>query len=148
MKDRKTDALNALVEDELSAVETYRRALSRLGSDPEFEELRRIENEHERALTLLQEELAERGEEPAHGGSAWGPWANAIEGAAALFGDEAAFRTLREGEEKSLRDYERALEDDDLDWKIKQLISTSLLPSMRDHLAALDRCLEQRPKRH
>lgn len=138
---RGKDAINALVKDELAAVETYRQALEKIGDDPSAEELRRIENDHERAVTLLQEEVAEMGEEPAISSGAWGAWARAVEGAAKLFGDRAAIRALKDGEEHGARDYERALEDQTLDEKVKMLILTSLLPRAREHIGVLDRFL-------
>ena len=42
--------INGLCQDELAAVETYRQALDKVGEEPEADELRRIEAEHEEAV--------------------------------------------------------------------------------------------------
>lgn len=139
---RERKILNGLVQDELAAVETYRQALDKVADDPAGDELRRIEIEHEDAVNLLQEGVAEMGEEPATTSGVWGAWSKAVEGTAKLFGNKAAIKALKEGEEHGIGDYERALREDGLDPRIKALISTSLLPRTRAHLPVLDRFIQ------
>ena len=122
-RQRGAEKINVLVKDELAAVETYRLAMEKFGVLTGFEELRRIENDHERAAALLQAEVAERGVEPVTNSRIW---------------RFASFKTLKRREKHAIRHYERALEDRDVDGPIKALISSQLLPSTRGHLFVLD----------
>lgn len=130
-----------LIKDELAAAEMYRQALETAGSTPAGEELRRIEGEHEEAARLLQKRMRELGQRPPESSGLWGAFAEAVEGTAKLFGNKAAIRALKEGEEHGVHDYEDALEDDAVPPEIKELISTTLLPRTRAHIPALDRYL-------
>jgi CBS domain-containing protein len=141
--DAGAEAVNALIKDELAAVESYRQAVGRLHG-PAIAELRRLENEHERAAALLQQAVAERGIEPALTAGAWGVWSRLVESAAAMMGETAAIKALKEGEEHGVRDYERALKDGTLSSDVRALIQTELLPSTRGHIPALERYLSGR----
>lgn len=130
--------ITGLCRDELSAVETYRQALDRVSEEPAAEDLRRIEAEHEEAAGLLKKKAEQFGSEPITSSGAWGAWAKAVEGAAKIFGNKAAFQALKDGEEHGVHDYENALKDDSLPSDVKELIATSLLPQTRNHLPILD----------
>lgn len=133
--------VDGLVRDELSAIETYKQALDKVGDNEGAIELRRIENEHEEAARLLQELLTRRDAEIPESSGLWGTWAKAVEGTAKVFGNKAAIKALKEGEEHGIRDYEDALQDQTLDAEIKELISTNLLPMTRAHVPILDKFL-------
>lgn len=133
--------ISFLVKDELAAVETYRQALQKVGSGPAGLDLRRIEAEHEEAARLLQQRMRDMGRNPPDTPGLWGAFAEAVEGAAKLFGPKAAIKALKEGEEHGIHDYEDALEDDAVPAEVKQLISTTLLPRTRAHVPVLDRHL-------
>jgi CBS domain-containing protein len=130
-----------LVKDELAAVETYRQALRKVSAGPAGEDLRRIETEHEEAARLLQERMRAQGLVPPATPGLWGAFAEAVEGAAKLFGTKAALKALKEGEEHGIHDYEDALEDAAVPAEVKELISTTLLPRTRAHVPVLDRHL-------
>jgi uncharacterized protein (TIGR02284 family) len=136
-----TDTLNALLRGEIAATETYQQALARVGDDPKAEELRRIHREHREAANTLRKHVHEHGGKPDQGSGAWGKFAKAVEGTAKLFGDTAALKALKEGEEQGLNDYQEAVEDEDLPADCKTLISGTLLPQTRQHIAALDRLM-------
>lgn len=136
--------LGGLVRDELSAVETYRQALDKVGEQgASGQELRGIETEHEEFAGLLRERMTQLGLEAPENSGLWGAWAKAVEGTAKVIGNRAAIVALKEGEEHGVRDYESALSDDALDPKIKQLIGAELLPRTRAHIPVLERLLEQ-----
>lgn len=137
------EAVNALIQDELAAVESYRLAVGRVHG-PAIAELRRLENEHEKAAALLQQAVAERGIEPAITAGARGVWSRLVEGAASLLGEDQALRALKEGEEHGVRDYERALGDAALFSDVRALIQSDLLPVTREHIPTLDRFLHGR----
>lgn len=141
MQDNKEAVKNmsALVRGELAAVETYRQALDKI-SRPEVAgpELRAIESDHEEALTVLQEHMTEMNAVAPVDSGAWGEWAKAVEGTAAAFGDKAAIKALKEGEEHGVNSYEKALRDRELDDEIRQIIRSQLLPKTKAHIAVLD----------
>lgn len=137
--DERTDPLNSLLRGELSAVETYNQALQKVGNEPGAGELRRICDEHRDAANTLRQHVRQRGAQPEHGSGAWGTFAKAVEGTAKVFGNSAAIKALKEGEEHGIKEYEDALKNRKLDPECRQLISARLLPQTRNHIPALDR---------
>ena len=139
--EERTAGLNRLIRGELSAVETYRQALDKMKDAPEATELHSIMVEHRRAVQLLREHVHQRGGTPADSSGPWGAWAKLVEGAAQLFGNAAALKALKEGEEHGVKEYERFLEDENADQECKTLASTQLLPQARSHIPILDRLI-------
>ncbi len=149
MKNKNDEAnnLSVLVKGELAAVETYKQALDQIaGQESVAPDLRRIEAEHEQALSVLREHMAEiKAAAPVDSGL-WGEWSKAVEGAATAFGDKAAIKALKEGEEHGVHSYEDALRDQALDAEIRQIIKSQLLPKTRAHIPVLDRLLAKAGK--
>jgi uncharacterized protein (TIGR02284 family) len=144
--DQKTDRaeeLNELLRGELSAVDTYDQAIDRFGSEPGADELKRMRQDHQDAVATLRDLVGQAGGSPATSAGAWGGFAKAIEGGAKLFGNDAAFTALKQGEEHGIKEYEDALKDEDLTASDKATIKDRLLPKVREHVSALDR-LRQR----
>jgi hypothetical protein len=139
--EERTEPLNSLLRGELAAVETYQQALTKVSTEPGAFELRNLEREHRQAAELLRQHIVQRGGRPAEDSGVWGTWARAVEGTAKLFGNAAALRALREGEEHGVGSYESALQNDTLDGDSKELIRSTLLPRTRAHLPTLDRFL-------
>lgn len=138
------EAIDTLVKGELSAIETYKQALRKVGYGTwPGAELLRIETEHETAAALLKERIRRRGMEPPENSGLWGAWSKAIEGAAKVFGGKAAIKALKAGEEHGVHEYETALRDETLDPEIKALIRRTLLPQTRAHIPVLDRVLSE-----
>jgi CBS domain-containing protein len=130
-----------LVKDELAAAETYKQALEKVGAGPAGHDLTHLQAEHEEAARLLQKRMRDMGRTPPDKPGLWGAFAEAVQGAAKLFGAKAAIKALKEGEEHGIHDYEDALEDERVPAEVKELISTTLLPRTRAHLPVLDRHL-------
>lgn len=135
------DQLNSLLRGELSAVETYNQALERMKDFQACAELRRIESEHREAVSLLRQKIMQLGAQPSATSGPWGAWAQMVTGAAKVFGEEAVLKALKEGEEHGLKDYEAAVEDEDVDMEAASLIRTTLLPRQRTHISTLDQYL-------
>jgi hypothetical protein len=95
--DDAANAVNRLLRGEISAVETFRQALARLGDEPEAAGLRQIQRDHEKAVLLLKQHASRRGAEPAQGSGPWGAFARAVTGAARNLGDTPAIKSLKEG---------------------------------------------------
>jgi uncharacterized protein (TIGR02284 family) len=139
-----THQLNSMLRGELSATETYQQALGKVGTDPRATELKLIHVEHREAANRLRQMVHEFGGEPDHDSGGWGLFAKAVEGTAKLFGDAAALKALKEGEEHGLKVYQDALEDPDLGPEIQDYVRTTLLPQTRAHIAALDRLMARK----
>lgn len=133
--------LDTLVKEEMSAVETYRQALQKVADQPGAQELARIEAEHEEAVWALRDRIAREGQAPSESSGAWGVWAKAVEGGAKVFGNKAAIKALKEGEEHGVKRYQEVLEEPGLDPEVRELISAKLLPRTRAHIPVLDRFL-------
>ena len=138
MNDDISGALNKLLRGEISAIETYQQALEKLDDTKNATEIRRLHDEHIQAANVLRRHVHEHGGQPDKGSGAWGAFAKAVEGTAKLFGNAAAMKALKEGEEQGVSDYESALKDGDLPADCKELIQTRLLPQTRAHIPVLD----------
>lgn len=121
------EQLNDFLRGELSAVETYRIALTKLDRAstvrPELEANMRS---HEERVELLRSAIVAAGGEPTSTSGAWGAFAKTIQKGAAALGDKAAIRALEEGEDHGLADYRSDI--DDLDATSRDLVERELLP--------------------
>jgi rubrerythrin len=138
----RTEGLNRLIRGELSAIETYRQALDKMKDAPEATELHAIMVDHRTAAQVWREHVTERGGNPADSSGPWGGWAKFVEGAAQLFGNAAALKALKEGEEHGIKEYETFLADSTADDECKELARTRFLPQCRSHIAMLDQLIE------
>jgi uncharacterized protein (TIGR02284 family) len=132
------DTCNSLLRGERSAVETYDQALEKYRDKPEVAaELSRIRGEHADAVRQLEDNVRSMGGTPDTESGAWGAFAQAVQGAANLFGTGSALESLQQGEKSGERDYESALKDDDVMPECKNLINSQLLPPVREHVSRL-----------
>ncbi len=135
-----TSTLNSLLRGEMSAIETYRQAIEKLGGDPHdpwIEVLRAMQRDHRDAADALWHHVEQHGGKPSSDSGPWGAFAKAVEGTATLFGNAASLKALKEGEEHGLKDYEAALEDKDLPADCLALIR-GMIPKQREHITTLD----------
>src|SRR6476646_10898187 len=89
--------------------------------------LREIQEEHGRAAQGLRDRIRELGGEASDASGAWGAWAKTVQGTMNLFGDASALKSLKEGEEHGLKDYQEAI--DDTDPLTASLIQSELIPN-------------------
>lgn len=136
--DERVDQLNSLLRGEVSAVETYKQAIEKVGDEhvTDAMALRAIAQEHGEHAQALRQEVRRLGGEPDDSSGAWGAWAKAVEGTAKLFGDASALNALKEGEEHGLKDYEEALGD--VEEPTRALLMSRLIPAQQRHIATLD----------
>ena len=134
-----TDNLNSLLRGELAATETYQQALAKVGTETWAAPLRKIHEDHRAAANTLRQHVHGFGGKPDQDSGAWGAFAKTVEGTAKLFGNTAALKALKEGEEHGIHTYEDALLDQDVAEECKTLIRSTLLPQTREHIATLDR---------
>ena len=131
--------LNSLLRGEISAAETYRMAIDKVADSSDIANaglLREIQEEHGRAAQGIRDRIRELGGEPSDSSGAWGAWAKTVQGTMNLFGDASALKSLKEGEEHGLKDYQEAL--DDVDPTSAQLIQNQLIPAQQRHINLLD----------
>ena len=135
--------LNSFLRGEISAAETYRMAIDKAGdSDKNAANiglLREIQEEHGRAAQAIRDRIRELGGEPSDSSGAWGAWAKFTQGTANLFGDTSSLKSLKEGEEHGLKDYEEGL--DELDLTSSELIENQLIPAQQRHINMLDQII-------
>lgn len=129
---------NELLRGELSAVETYGQTIKKFEADPASASLRAIRSEHEQAAALLRENVLAMGGQPSTDSGAWGAFASAAQGVAKVFGESAALKNLRQGEEHGLKEYTEALANDDVMIECKQMIRRELLPRTQRHIAVIE----------
>jgi uncharacterized protein (TIGR02284 family) len=137
------DVLNKLLRGEMSAVETYRQALEKVGDEPGAVQLTSFYRDHSEAVALLRDQIRSAGGEPSQSSGPWGSFAKAVQGVAKLFGDDATLKALKEGEEHGLKDYEEAIQDPNVPTNVKRVIQEQLLPNQEQHVAVLDRLIEE-----
>ncbi len=136
--DHTVSTCNALLRGELSAVETYSQAIDKFSDQPEVEVLERIRAEHEANAALLAASVERLGGEAESGSGAWGTFAQAVQGAANLFGEGSAIGSLKSGEQWGLGQYEAAADDGAVAPATRALIRDQFMPHTREHIATLD----------
>ena len=137
--------LNSFLRGEISAAETYRMALDKLGDSEKVAAtanvglLREIQEEHGRAAQTIRSRIEELGGEASDSSGAWGAWAQTVQGTMNVFGDAAALKSLKEGEEHGLKDYQSGVKD--IDATSQQLIQNQLIPAQQRHINLLDQLI-------
>jgi hypothetical protein len=140
-KEQTVAALNELLKGELSAVESYDKAMPAVDDEPRVRaDLLECRASHEERAQRIREAVLQMGGEPARGSGAWGLFARSISGGARALGWKTVVSTLEEGEDHGLKEYKDALPH--LDPGLQHLISNELYPQqVRTHsvLSALKR---------
>ena len=132
IKAHTVDQLNSFLRGELSAVETYRQALTRLKDFAHRDVLELCATSHQQRVAMLTDEVRQRGAEPAKSSGAWGAFAKMLEGGSTVLGAKVAIATLEEGEDHGRDDYDRDIEK--LDANARMLVAQRLMPEqVRTH---------------
>ena len=121
------DQLNSFLRGEMSAVETYRLAIERLGSEGIRPSLETCQRSHEARVATLREMIVRLGGEPAEGSGAWGAFAKSVQAGADVLGKKVAVASLEEGEDHGVADYQRDAKN--LDAEARRLVEAELLPA-------------------
>lgn len=135
------DQLNSLLRGEISAAETYRMAIDKVSESDAANGglLREIQAEHGRAAQGIRDRIRELGGEAADSSGAWGVWAKTVQETMNLFGDTSSLKSLKEGEEHGLKDYQSAVPQ--LDASSAQLVSNQYIPAQQRHINLLDQLI-------
>ena len=140
--DHVVNVLNSFLRGEISAVETYRQALTKLHGTAHAAIIENNLRSHEQRMNLLTGEVRRLGGTPADSSGVWGTFAKMIEGGAKSLGEKAAIAALEEGEDHGRNDYRREL--DKLDPTTREFVRTRLLAEQlrtHDALSALKKSL-------
>ncbi|MCE9567950.1 MAG: PA2169 family four-helix-bundle protein [Planctomycetes bacterium] len=132
-----TDALNALLGYQLSAVDTYDRAMTKFSDHHALAELQQIREDHARAVVLLRAKVTQFGALQVESPGPWSAFSEAITGSSNSLGLAA----LKQGEQHAINEYEEALRNEAVNPDCKELIRSELLPNDKVHLEKLDRLL-------
>jgi hypothetical protein len=136
--------LNSLLRGEISAAETYRMAIDKLiqdGRDPgQVATLRELQRDHIRAASIFRKRIAELGEASDESSGAWGAWAKVAMGTAQLFGDTAALRALKDGEDHGLKELRASVEN--LDTESAELVEKGLIPAQQRHISRVSTLID------
>jgi bacterioferritin (cytochrome b1) len=121
------DALNELLRGELSAVESYNKAMPALENEENVAaDLQRCRASHEERAERLRAAIVQMGGEPSHAAGAWGLFAKAVTTSSRALGWKTVISTLEEGEDHGLEEYKDALPR--LDQGAQRLVSEELYP--------------------
>jgi hypothetical protein len=135
------EQLDALLRGEISAAETYVQALEKFEGEPEEGALTRLRDDHVDACNHLRRHVAARGEAVSTKSGAWGAFARVVEGTAKALGRTSALQALREGEVHGQQAYEKLLMRQDLDRGARELVTVTLLPRQKAHVAEVERLI-------
>jgi uncharacterized protein (TIGR02284 family) len=140
--DQVVNTLNSFLRGEISAVETYRQALTKLHGTACAPIIENNLRSHEQRMNLLTSEVRRLGGTPADSSGMWGTFAKMVEGGAKSLGEKAAIAALEEGEDHGRNDYQREL--DKLDPTTREFVRTRLLAEQlrtHDALSSLKKSL-------
>ena len=120
------EQLKSFCRGEMSAVDTYHRAIEVTKQAWVLDELRNNLMVHEEHVHLLKQRIIELDGNPPESSGPWGAFANMIEGVAAAISENAALAILEEGERHGLADYKS--DRSNLDYESLRLIEDRIIP--------------------
>lgn len=129
--------LDDLIRGEMAAVRTYDAALEKMKDSKEMEKLKMIRADHVSAVEKLKSYATGDVKEDTKSSGVWGAFTTAYTAGAKLMGNEAALKVLNQGEEHGIKEYQEALEDDNIKPELKQTIRTQFLPKQQEHIKTL-----------
>jgi hypothetical protein len=136
--------VDELIRGELSAVQSIDAILGKITDQKEKTELYAIRQDHFVAVDKLSRFAGRDFKEHRLDQTAgpWGAFAKAWTGGASFFGDKAALKALKVGEEYGVKEYTDTVNDTEVDTNLKQIIQSDLLPQLERHIRAIDSYLQ------
>lgn len=135
------EQLNEMLKGELSAVESYDKALGYVSDSSLATTLHELRGSHSERVGTLHDAISEYGT-PAHSPGTWGGIAKIVVNAAHNMGDTALLVALEEGEDIGLNSYE---------WKLvhmhgpyRDLVKNELFPRQEATHKLLSKLLRER----
>jgi hypothetical protein len=137
-----TRTLDNLLQAERSAVDTYRQLIEKFSQEPGIDQIYAVQRDHRVAVSRLCRHIEEHGGKPSEASSPWGSLTRALARSSKLFGDAAALKALKEGEERALNEFKEAMEGGTLAEDCIELIRP-LLVQDRQHVALINRLMDR-----
>ena len=144
------ESIEQLLEDELSAIETYECLLAKFklpdghllpGGHFVRVSLNPLLKDHENAVSTLKTK-AQQENATLKSSAVWSNIEKLVLEQPKFVGKKAAVQDLLVGEKNIEGDYLQALENSSLDLEVRRLIEDELLPSQQAHIRSLDRIIE------
>jgi len=126
MLNQPIEQLSSFCRGEMSAVESYERALDVTQQGWIVTQLLSNMESHTRRAELLRQRILELGGEPPTSSGPWGAFAGVVEGVASAIGERVALSILEEGERHGLADYRADFQN--LDADSQRLVGDRILP--------------------
>lgn len=104
------EQLNKLLEGEISAFETYAKAIEKMDDQSIKSILQTNYESHSERVQELTDAVHKLNGTPAKGSGAWGALVNLLESGATMLGGKATIAVLEEGEDKGVADYKAMLD--------------------------------------
>ena len=139
--DKKAKTLKKLIELDYDAIEAYEEAIERLDNASYKQSLREFMQDHQRHTMNLAPFLKACGEEVPDGPDAMRFLTEGKVIIADLAGDKAILKAMNANEKTTNKAYEKALEVDDLDGELRQILLDNLNDEKR-HKAWIERQIE------
>ena len=131
------EQLKSFCRGEMSAVDTYHRAIEITKEPWVLDQLLHNLKVHEQHVHLLNQRIITLDGNPPESSGPWGAFANIVEGVAAAISENAALAILEEGERHGLADYKSDLSN--LDYESLTLVRDRLIPQQtRTHQSLHD----------
>lgn len=137
------EKLNEVLRGERAAAETYKQVLEKVGTNPDADPLRVIQSQHFDAVLTLKNHVKLHGEEPESSSGAWGTFAKSVVGSSKIFGDKAALKALKEGEEHGLKQYEELHNEAELGSNLRELVQNKFIPNQKRHIETIEQVINK-----
>ena len=134
--------VDELIRGEISAVQSIDAVLKNIKDRNEQQKLSSIKMDHEKAVSLLNRFAGADVEGTVNSSGPWGALTIAFAGGASFFGDKAALNALKIGEQHGINEYNEALNSDDVNLELKEVIRSELIPQQEQHLRMIDGFLQ------
>lgn len=134
--------IDELIRGEMAAIQSFDTVLKKITDEDEKQSLRTMRSDHVMAVDTLKNFVETKVDSNVDSSGPWGAFTTAFAGGASLFGNKAAIKALKVGEEYGLNEYREALEDDAISKEVKDVIRTDLLPQQEQHIFVIDGYLQ------
>ncbi|MBK8169894.1 MAG: DUF2383 domain-containing protein [Sandaracinaceae bacterium] len=125
-----TEQLASFCRGEMSAAESYAKAMSHESLASYRDTFRRVQQSHESRVLLLTEKIRVLGGTVPTSSGAWGTLVTALAETASALSAEAAIAVLEEGEDHGLRDYRADVKN--LDDETQAFMRQRIVPEQID----------------
>ena len=132
----KIEFMHKVLRGELSAVAAYGSVIEKYPASPHLGQLRVIQNHHRASVDALRQLLDSNGEIADRDSGVWGTFVQTLIVGSSTLSLEMSLKTLIEGEEHGLKQYQELLEYPLTDRELN-IVETNLIPRQFAHIQSL-----------